>query len=118
MDHLPAADHDMLVAMHTTLQRMDKALFGNGQPGLMAEHNRLQQEVLEVRTDLEKFVEDKVEQARAENAVIVAAAKQEVKLETPTKGQARFAKWSSVAALATSIFIGIIQALTTVLKTP
>ena len=118
MDQLPTSDHDMLVAMHTTLNRMDKALFGNGQPGLMAEHNRLKQEVLEVRTDLEKFVEDKVEEARRENEIVVAAAKQEVAERTPTKGQAKFAKWTSVAAISTSIFIGIIQALTTVLKVP
>lgn len=105
------SDHDMIVAMHTTLNRMDKALFGNGQPGLMAEHNRLAQAVVEVRTDLEKLVTEKVEEARLDNVVVVAEAKEALKKETPGKGGQRLAQATAAAAFVVAVIQGVMTAL-------
>lgn len=82
------SDHDMIVSMFTTLNRIDKTLFGNGQPGLLSEHTSLKQEVKEVRTDMEKFVTEKVDEVRA---------------TTPSKGTARWGAFAGVAA-----FVGMV----------
>lgn len=110
-DHIGQSDHDLIVSMFTTLNRIDKTVFGNGQPGLLSDHTALKQEVKEVRTDLEKFVVATVEEAKQENVAVVATAKEDLKRETPGKGGQRFAQATAAAAFVVAVIQGVMAAM-------
>jgi hypothetical protein len=109
-DHIGQSDHDLIVSMFTTLNRIDKTVFGNGQPGLLSDHTALKQEVREVRTDLQAFVEAKVEEAKQENVVVVAEAKETLKRETPGKGGQRYAQITATVAVLVAVVQGVLAA--------
>lgn len=110
-DHIGQSDHDLIVSMFTTLNRIDKTVFGNGQPGLLNDHVSLKQEVKEVRTDLEKFVVATVEEAKQENVAVVAEAKETLKRETPGKGGQRYAQITATVAVLVAVVQGVVTAL-------
>lgn len=111
MEPMLTSDHDMIVSMHTTLQRMDKVLFGNGREGLIETVAGQEVKIAEVRSDLEKFVEKKVEDAKQENVTVVAQAKEDLKRETPGKGGQRYAQITATVAVLVAVIQGVVTAL-------
>lgn len=113
-------DQAQEIQLLTTLARIDERtskldhiIMGNGQKGVLDRTTRLEEKQDELRADLEKFTERKIEEARQANELVVVAAKEEVKQETPTKGATRFAQVTSVAGFIAALVAGVLAGLKT-----
>lgn len=91
--------------------RMDKALFGNGKQGLIADVVELRTELREVQRDMTKLVEDEIAAAKRENEATVAIAKAEVKAETPNPLTAKVTTIGTAIALIVGVVQFVVQAL-------
>ena len=114
MDTLPpvaTSDHDRLIRVETMMETVYKGLLGNGQIGLLRDHESLKTEVAETRADLSRLIDEKVEAAKQENVVVVAAAKEDLKRETPGKGGQRIAISASAVAFVVAVVQGVLAAM-------
>jgi hypothetical protein len=87
-----ASDHDRLIHLETLMAEVHRAVVGNGQPGLITRVAKAEEGLTQVRSDLEVYTLEKVD---------------EVRRDTPSKGGQRFTQVTAAVAFLAAVWQGL-----------